>query len=77
MISGCRDCRYLSLCAGGCMYEAKRQGDLFKKSSWCYYYKSMFSIVEDSLISRSLLDNNGNSLISRATIKEYICTKTV
>ncbi len=59
----CGDCKYLSLCAGGCMYESKIKNDLLKKTGRCFYYKSLFKIIEKDLVYRGILNQQGESLI--------------
>ncbi|MEM1725372.1 MAG: SPASM domain-containing protein, partial [Thermoplasmata archaeon] len=56
--NNCSNCKYFSICMGGCSAEAKHSGNyLFGIPQWnnshnCYFIKSMYDLISKDLRNR-------------------------
>jgi radical SAM protein with 4Fe4S-binding SPASM domain len=70
----CLECEYLSICHGGCPVRAYTvHGDIFRKDSYCQFYRNLFQDVEE-LAARSVqpadMMMKGDPLPSQPVIME-------
>lgn len=51
----CNNCKYLSICHGGCMHDAYiSSNDIFTQSNFCQAYKHIFQHIEKYLIKNNI-----------------------